>query len=63
MLEWTLTLKKLVAAGRKVEATGYLYVALGQISDNARVYRKENDIEMIVPEALAAYFDGKAKIT
>jgi len=55
-------LKQLVAAGEKVEATGYLYVALGEISDAARDYAKQNDIEFIQASRLAAFFDGKANI-
>ena len=55
-------LKKLVAAGEKAEATGYLYVTLGEISANARSYAKENNIELIQADRLAEFFDGKAKI-
>ena len=55
-------LKKLVSAGDKNEATGYLYVALGEVTDNARVFAKENEIELIQAEALAEYFDGKKKL-
>ena len=55
-------LKQLVAAGEKAEATGYLYVTVGEISDSAIVYAKRNNIEFIQPDALAALFDGKAKI-
>lgn len=55
-------LKQLVAAGEKVEATGYLYVALGDISDAARDYAKDNDIELIRAIRLAEYFDGKVEI-
>jgi len=55
-------LKKLVVAGEKAEATGYLYVSLGDISANAKKYATENEIELIQAERLAEYFDGKAKI-
>jgi len=55
-------LKKLVAAGEKVEATGYLYVALGDISSAAIEYAKQNDIELIQRARLAALFDGQATI-
>ena len=55
-------LKQLVAAGQKVEATGYLYVALGEISDAAREYANQNDIELIQADRLAAFFDHKARI-
>ncbi|MFK7858225.1 MAG: restriction endonuclease [Granulosicoccus sp.] len=55
-------LKQLVAAGKKVEATGYLYVALGEISDAAREYARQNDIELIQAVELAAFFDGKVRI-
>ncbi len=56
------SLKQLVAAGEKVEATGYLYVTLGEVSDNARVYAQQQDIELIQAAELAAYFDRKVKI-
>ncbi len=55
-------LKQLVAAGEAAEATGYLYVTLGEISDAARDYARANDIEFIRHESLAGYFDGKVKI-
>ena len=55
-------LKKLIAAGENAEATGYLYVTLGEVSANAQRYAKENDIELIQAERLAAFFDGRAKI-
>jgi len=55
-------LKQLVAAGEKVEATGYLYVTLGELSDAARDYADKNDIEFIQANRLAAFFDGKATI-
>lgn len=55
-------LKQLVAAGQKVEATGYLYVALGEISAAAREYANQNDIELIQADRLAAFFDHKARI-
>ncbi len=55
-------LKQLVAIGEKEEATGYLYVALGEISEAARDFAKENNIELIQAIRLAAFFDGKAVI-
>ena len=55
-------LKLLVAAGEKVEATSYLYVTLGEISDAAVEYAKENKIELIQSMRFAALYDGKAKI-
>ncbi len=55
-------LKQLVAAGEKAEATSYLYVTLGAVSDAARDFAHKHDIEFIRHEALAAYFDGKVKI-
>ena len=55
-------LKQLVSAGEKVEATGYLYVALGDISASARDYAQQNDIELIQAGRLAAFFDGQALI-
>ena len=55
-------LKQLVAAGEQVEATGYIYVTLGDISANARQYAKDNDIDLIQAGELAAYFAGKVKI-
>jgi len=55
-------LKKLVLAGEKHEATGYLYVALGEISVAARDYARANDIELVQADRLAEYFDGQANI-
>ena len=55
-------LKQLVSAGEKIEATGYLYVALGDISASARDYAQQNDIELIQAGRLAAFFDGQALI-
>ena len=55
-------LKQLVSAGENVEATGYLYVALGDISAAARDYAQQNDIELIQADRLAAFFDGQARI-
>lgn len=52
-------LEQLVAAGEIAEATGYLYVALGEISVAARSYAKQNDIELIQANRLAEFFDGK----
>ncbi|EPJ48840.1 MAG: hypothetical protein OFPI_27570 [Osedax symbiont Rs2] len=56
------TLKLLVAAGKKIEATGYLYVTLGEISATALEYAEKNHIELIQASRLAVLFDGKAKI-
>lgn len=56
-------LKQFVDAGRSADATGYLYVTLGDISEHARAYASKNNIEFIQPAALAEFFDGKAKIT
>ena len=55
-------LKQLVAAGEKIEANAYLYVALGEISDAARQYAIQNRIELIQADRLAAFFDNQAKI-
>jgi restriction system protein len=55
-------LKQLVAAGETVEATSYLYVALGEISASAREYAKHNNIELIQVNELAAFFDGQVQI-
>lgn len=55
-------LKKLVAAGEKADATGYLYVALGEVSAAAIDYANQNDIELIQASRLAAFFDGQANI-
>ena len=55
-------LKKLTTAGEKHEVSGYLYVALGEISANALAYAQKNNIELIQAEALAEYFDGKKKL-
>lgn len=55
-------LKQLVAAGEKIEATGYLYVALGNLSPNALEYAKKENIDIIESEALASLFDGKVVI-
>ena len=55
-------LKKLTAAGEKHEATGYLYVALGEISESALEYAQKNKIELIGAEALTEYFDGTKKL-
>ena len=56
-------LKMLVAAGKKVDATGYLYVTLGEVSDNARKFANENNIELIRAGRLAEFFDGSAQIS
>jgi restriction system protein len=55
-------LKQLVAAGEPAEATGYLYVALGEISATAREYARQNNIELIQAIRLATLFDGKVQI-
>lgn len=55
-------LKQLVAAGQNAEATGYLYVTLGDVSANARKFAMEHDIEIIQSAELAAYFSGKVRI-
>ena len=55
-------LKQLVSAGENAEATGYLYVALGEISAAAQEYAASNNIELIQPARLAAYFDGQAGV-
>lgn len=55
-------LKKLVAAGENVEATAYIYVALGEISATAIDYANQNDIEVVQLNRLAAYFDGQVDI-
>ena len=55
-------LKKLVAAGERTEATGYLYVTLGDISAAAHDYAKQNNIELIQATELTAFFDEKANI-
>ena len=55
-------LKQLVAAGEKIEATGYLYVALGQVSANAVAFANENNIEFVRGSRLVEYFDGTASI-
>lgn len=54
-------LKQLVAAGDKVEATGYLHVALGEISAAAREYANNNNIELIQADRLAGFFDKKVQ--
>jgi len=51
-------LKKMTNAGKKCEATGYLYVTLGEVSTNALEYARQNNIELIQAEALAEHFDG-----
>ncbi|WP_261844399.1 restriction endonuclease [Aliamphritea ceti] len=56
-------LKLLVAAGQNIEATGFLYVTLGEISDAARNYAQEHNIELVESSRLATLFDGKAKIS
>lgn len=55
-------LKNLVAAGKNAEATGYLYVTLGEISAAAHEYASEHNIEFIQANKLATFFDGRVKI-
>lgn len=55
-------LKRLVAAGEAIEARGYLYLTLGEVSASAYNYAEENSIEIIESNRLAMLFDGKAKI-
>ena len=55
-------LKQLVAAGKKVEATGYLHVALGEISAAALEYAGKNNIDLIQADRLAGFFDKKIKL-
>jgi restriction system protein len=55
-------LKRLVAAGEAIEARGYLYLTLGEVSAPAQKYAQENNIEIIESNRLAMLFDGKAKI-
>lgn len=55
-------LKQLVAAGENAEATGYLYVTLGEVSANAREFARENNIEIIQSAELAAHFSGKVRV-
>jgi len=55
-------LKQLVTAGEKIEATEYLFVALGQISSAAMDYANQNNIELIQINRLAAHFDGQVDI-
>ena len=55
-------LKQLVAAGENAEATGYIYVTLGEVSANARDFARQHDIELVQANEFAVYFDLKAKI-
>ena len=55
-------LKRLVAAGESVEASAFMYVSLGDVSDAAATYARDNDIELIQAKRLAAFLDGSAKI-
>lgn len=55
-------LKLLVAAGKSTEATGFLYVTLGEVSGAAVKYAQEHSIELIQSDRLAVLFDGKAKV-
>ena len=56
-------LKLLVAAGQTAEATGFLYVTLGEVSEAAVKYAQEHNIELVQPGRLAVLFDGKAKVS
>jgi len=56
-------LKSLVAVGEKVDATGYLYVTLGEVTDTAVDYAQQNRIEIVQSSRFASLFDGKAKIS
>lgn len=55
-------LKQLVAAGENAEATGYLYVTLGEVSAPAQKYAEENNIELIGAHKLTAFFSEQVKI-
>jgi len=55
-------LKQLVAAGASIEASEYLYVALGDISAAAREYASRNNIQLITATKLAAFFDDQFEI-
>ena len=55
-------LRQLVDAGKQHEATGYVYVTLGEVSDAAHEYATAHDIELIQADRLAAFFDGQAVI-
>ena len=54
--------KRLLAAGEKSEATAYIYVALGDVSQTAQSFATDNNIELVQATELAAFFDGKVKI-
>jgi len=56
-------LKSLVAVGETVDATGYLYVTLGDVTDIALDYAQQNRIEIVQSSRLASLFDGKAKVS
>ena len=56
-------LKSLVAVGEKVDATGYLYVTLGDVTDTALDYAQQNRIEIVQSSRLVSLFDGKAKVS
>ena len=55
-------LKEMVKAGEKIEATGYIYVALGSVSDAARKFAAENNIELVHGARLVEYLNGSASI-
>jgi len=55
-------LKDLVQSGEEVEATSYVFVALGTVSDAAVEYASENKIEIIRAAKLAEFFDGNVKL-
>jgi len=56
-------LKSLVAVGETVDATGYLYVTLGDVTDAALDYAQQNRIEIVQSSRLVSLFDGKAKVS
>ena len=56
-------LKEMVNAGEKIEATGYIYVALGTVSDAARKFAAEHNIELVHGPRLVEYFNGTASIS
>lgn len=55
-------LKALVAAGERVEATGYLYVSFGEVTTSANKFAESNNIEIIQQQRLAVLFDGEVEI-
>lgn len=55
-------LRALVQAGKSVEATGYAFVLLGDMTDTARRFATDNNIELIGPEQLTALLQGRVKL-